>query len=97
VSVKTVRSNDFRIPAAAREALERHEEVLVVSHDRPVFVISSASDHPAGAPMAPRGRRLVDAVALLTRAPFPDGEFGTDLESVRAATGPVPPDPWAPS
>ena len=33
--MKSVHANDVRIPAAAREALDRNEEVLVLSHDRP--------------------------------------------------------------
>ena len=92
--MKTVRANDVRIPAAAREALERHEEVLVVSHDRPAFVIVRASDHRSGGSLSPRGRRMVDAAALLARSPLPDEHLGDDLEAVRASTGPEPQDPW---
>jgi len=95
--VKTIRANDVRIPAEARAALDRHEEVLVVNHGRPALVITSALDHPAGGSAAVRGRPLREAAAMLSRAPLPDEAFEADLEAVRAATGPVPGDPWEPS
>ena len=93
--MKTIRANDVRIPAEARAALSRHEEVLVVNHCRPALIITSAVDHPAGGSAAVRGRPLREAAAMLSRAP--DQAFGADLEAVRAATGPVAGDPWEPS
>ena len=94
--MKTIRANDIRIPAEARAALDRHEEVLVVNHGRPSLVITRAVDHPAGGSVAARGRPLREAAAMLSRAPLPDEALAADLEAVRAATGPVPGDPWEP-
>jgi hypothetical protein len=95
--MKTIRANDVRIPAEARAALDRHEEVLVVNHGRPALVIVSAADHAAAEAAPAPGRPLREAAAMLSRAPLPDEALAADLEAVRAATGPVPDDPWEPS
>lgn len=95
--MKTIRANDVRIPAEARSALDRHEEVLVVNHGRPSLLIVSAVGHPAAGSAVARGRPLHEAVSMLSRAPHPDEAFAADLEAVRAVTGPVPGDPWEPS
>jgi hypothetical protein len=95
VTVTTIPANDVRIPAAAREALARHEAVMVLSHGRPVYVIVNPDVYeaePAGSRI--RGRRLRDAVAILADAPRPDPEFGNDLEAIRKSIGVMPSDPW---
>jgi PHD/YefM family antitoxin component YafN of YafNO toxin-antitoxin module len=96
--VTTIPANDVRIPMAAREALARHEEVMVSSHGRPVFVIVNADDYErASRPATPTGRRgrpLREALAILANAPFPDPDFADDMEAVRASVGSTPADPW---
>jgi hypothetical protein len=87
-----VRANDVRIPAAARRAVARHEEVVVESHGRPTFVIVHPDDRRGGPRR--RGRPLREVLAMLAVAPLPDPVFADDLEAVRASVGPVPPDPW---
>lgn len=91
----TIRAEEVRIPRLAREAVARHEHVLVISHDRPAFVIVHPDDDPSGAHAAPRGRPLREALALLAAGPNPDPNFAEDMEAVRADTGPAPEDPWA--
>jgi hypothetical protein len=91
----TIKAEEVRIPRLAREAVARHEHVLVVSHDRPAFVIVHPDDDPSGARAVPRGRPLREALALLATGPTPDPDFAEDMEAVRADTGPVPEDPWA--
>lgn len=91
----TIRAEEVRIPRLAREAVARHEHVLVISHDRPAFVIVHPDDDPAGAHAVPRGRPLREALALLAAGPAPDPDFAADMEAVRADVGPVPEDPWA--
>jgi PHD/YefM family antitoxin component YafN of YafNO toxin-antitoxin module len=98
IVVTTIPANDVRIPSAAREALARHEPVMVLSHGRPAYVIVSpdaydARRQPLAAPVS-RGRRLRDALEILETAPRPDPQFGDDLEAVRASPGSVPTDPW---
>jgi len=90
----TIRAEEVRIPRRARDAVARHEAVLVVSHERPAYVIVHPDDRPAGS-AARRGRPLRDALALLTAAPLPDPAFADDLESVLADVGSAPDDPWA--
>jgi hypothetical protein len=93
----TIRAEDVRIPRMARDAVARHEHVLVMSHDRPAFVIVHPDDDPAVTLAAPRGRPLREALALLAAGPLPDPDFAQDMEVVRADIGPVPEDPWAQS
>jgi hypothetical protein len=73
----------------------RHEHVLVVSHDRPAFVIVHPDDDLAGVHAVPRGRPLREALALLAAGPAPDPGFAEDMEAVLADVGSVPGDPWA--
>ena len=91
----TIKAEEVRIPRLAREAVARHEHVLVISHGRPAFVIVHPDDDPAGAHAVPRGRPLREALALLTAGPAPDPDFAEDMAAVRADIGPEPEDPWA--
>lgn len=94
----TIAANDVRIPAAAREALARHEAVMVLSHGRPAYVIVTPDTYEAGRrPLHgpnPRGRRLSEALAGLASGPRPDPRFADDLEAVLASIGSIPTDPW---
>jgi hypothetical protein len=93
----TVRAEDVRIPRHAREAVARHEPVVVENRERPVFVIVHPDDSPGTAGPARRGRPLSEALAILAAAALPDPGFAEDMEAVIADAGPVPEDPWAPS
>jgi hypothetical protein len=94
----TIPANDIRIPSVAREALARHEAVMVLSHGRPAYVLvtpdayESGHRPKAGSPSG--GRRLRDALEILAAAPRPDPSFGDDLEAIQASAGPMPADPW---
>jgi PHD/YefM family antitoxin component YafN of YafNO toxin-antitoxin module len=93
----TVPANDVRIPTAVREALARHEPVMVLSHGRPAFLIVSPDAYEGrGRPRATPnvGRPLREALEILAAAPRPDPDFAADLEAVRASVGPLPDDPW---
>ncbi|HLI42170.1 MAG TPA: hypothetical protein VKV35_11075 [Streptosporangiaceae bacterium] len=90
-----IRAEDVRIPRLARDAVARHEHVLVVSHDRPAFVIVHPDDDPGGAHAVRRGRPLREALALLAAGPAADPDFADDMEAIRADIGPAPEDPWA--
>jgi len=90
-----VDANNVRIPAAAREALAQHREVVVLNHGRPVYVIVHRDDYERAMRSVPsRGRRLAEAFEILASAPLPDDAFADDLEAVREAVGAPPPDPW---
>jgi hypothetical protein len=91
----TIKADDVRIPRRAREALARHEEVVVLNRDRPVYVLSNPDDRVRGTAATRRGRPLREAIAVLAGAPLPDRGFGRDLEAIRDSAGPVPEDPWA--
>ena len=98
VPVITVPANDVRIPPAVREAVARHEAVMVLDHGRPAYVIVSPEAYEAGGRPAtrliPGSRRLSDALEIMAAAPSPDPQFADDLEAIRASAGEVPPDPW---
>jgi hypothetical protein len=92
----TVKADEVRIPRRAREAVADHEEVVVLNRERPAFVIVHPDDH--GRTASPRqGRRLEDALALLTHAAPPDPGFAEDMEAVLDSVGAAPSDPWAQS
>ncbi|MEV0061858.1 hypothetical protein [Nocardia sp. NPDC050718] len=89
----TIRAEEARLPRRAKEAVDRHERVVVESHGRPAYVIVHPDEYPDSGRR--RGRSMSEAIRLLTSAATPDPEFGDDLEAVRGAVGPMPEDPWA--
>ena len=92
----TIRAEDVRIPRSAREAVARHEPVTVMNRERPAFVIVHPDDTShAAAPPARCGRRLREALGILSCAALPDPGFADDLEVVLRDVGPAPGDPWA--
>lgn len=88
-------AEEVRIPRRARDALARHEEVVVLNRERPAYVIVNPEDHRAGGGPPRRGRPLRDALALLANAAPPDPAFADDMETVLGTIGPEPSDPWA--
>jgi hypothetical protein len=90
----TIRAEEVRIPRHAREAVARHEQVVVVNHERPAFVIVHPDDS-VGSALARRGRPLREALSMLGGAALPDPEFADDMEAVLTEVGPTPDDPWA--
>jgi hypothetical protein len=90
-----IRAEEVRIPRHAREAVARHEQVVVVSHDRPTFVIIHPEDSAAGSNAGRRGRPLRESLGLLAGAALPDPAFGADMEAMVANVGTGPDDPWA--
>jgi hypothetical protein len=94
----TVDANNVRIPVEAREALAKHEEVVVLHHGQPAYVIVNREDWTRANPKTPgRGRRLDEALEILTSAPLPDPAFGEDMTTIRELAGETPLDPWEPS
>jgi hypothetical protein len=91
----TIRAEEVRIPRHAREAVARHERVVVVNRERPAFVIMHPDDTTVGSPPARPGRPLREALRLLADAALPDPGFADDMEAVLADVGPAPGDPWA--
>ena len=91
----TIRAEEVRIPRHAREAVARHERVVVVNRERPAFVIVHPDDTAAASPTARHGRPLREALGLLAAAALPDPDFADDMEAVLADVGPPPDDPWA--
>ncbi|GAC1574847.1 MAG: hypothetical protein NVS3B18_08480 [Candidatus Dormibacteria bacterium] len=90
----TINADDVRIPRKAREALARHEEVMVLNRDRPVYVLSNPEDRRSASKSMVKGRPLRESIAILTASPLPDDRFGADLEAIRDSIGPMPADPW---
>jgi len=93
--MNTINADDVRIPRRARDAVARHEEVVILNRDRPVYRLSHPDDGAPAAKALRHGRRLREALAILASAPLPDDRFGHDLEALGERIGPMPPDPWA--
>lgn len=94
-TMTTVNAEDVRIPREVREALARHEEVVVLNRERPVYVILSPEDLRRQHLEPGLGRPLGEALALLAGAPLPDEDFERDMRAVLDSVGQMPPDPWA--
>jgi hypothetical protein len=90
-----IRAEEVRIPRRAREAVARHEAVVVLNRERPVYVIVNPQDLPAEARPARRGRPLREALSLLAETASPDAAFADDMEAILARAGRGPADPWA--
>ena len=90
-------AEEVRIPRRAREALARHEEVVVLNRERPAYVIVNPEDHARMGRPPRRGRPLREALGILANAAPPDPSFAADMEKVLGTVGPAPGDPWAPS
>lgn len=91
-AMTTVNAEDVRIPRHVREALARHEEVVVLSHERPVYLILNPQDRHR---QPSQGRQLSEALDLLATAPLPDPGFADDMMAVLDSVGRMPADPWA--
>ena len=93
----TIRAEEVRIPRRAREAVARHEQVVVVNRERPAYLIVHPDDGAAVSRPGRRGRALREALGLLASVAPPDPGFAEDMEAVIRDVGPSPGDPWAPS
>ena len=91
----TLNSDEVRIPRRAREAVARHEQVLVLNRERPVFAIVHPDDVGANGGRS-RGRPVGQIAAALAGVAPPDPDFAADMEAVLAAVGPIPGSPWEP-
>jgi PHD/YefM family antitoxin component YafN of YafNO toxin-antitoxin module len=91
----TIKAEEARIPRRAREAVARHELVVVVNHERPAYVIVHPDDYAQTRQPRRLGRPLGEALELLAMAAPPDAAFAEDMEAVLDEVGPVPDDPWA--
>lgn len=87
----TLSSDEVRIPRRAREAVARHEQVVVLNRERAVLAIVHPDEVAA---TRRRGRRVSEIAAALAGAPAPDPDFGADMEAVRRSVGPMPGSPW---
>jgi hypothetical protein len=94
--VTTINSEEIRIPRRAREAVARHERVVVLNRERPVFAIVHPDDLPLPG-VRRRGRSVGDIASDLAGAASPDSEFGDDMDAVLRSVGPMPGAPWEPS
>jgi hypothetical protein len=90
----SIQADEVRIPRRVREAVSRHEHVVVFNRERPVLAIV----HPDllnPSNTRRRGRPVRDIAAALDGAPVPDAGFAEDMDAVLATVGDVPGDPWA--
>jgi hypothetical protein len=88
-------AQQVRIPRHVREAIARHDRVVVMNRERPAFVIMHPDDAAASSAAARPGRPLREALALLADAALPDPGFAEDMRAVLGDVGPVPEYPWA--
>jgi hypothetical protein len=94
--VATINADQVRIPRSAREAVARHERVVVFNRERPVLAIVHPDDLPAP-PARRRGRPVREIASMLAGAPAPDPGFATDMRDILDSAGSMPEDPWAQS
>lgn len=83
----------MRIPRSAREAIARHEVVVVMNRERPAYVLLNPESQSRGLPLPP-GRPGREVLGLLRTLPAADPEFVEDMEAVLRSVGDVPESPW---
>jgi hypothetical protein len=93
----TIRAEEVRIPRRVRDAVARHEEVVVMNRERPAFVIVHPDDRRDQRPPTRLGRPLRDGLAVLAETALPDPSFADDMVEILGLVGEVIEDPWAPS
>lgn len=93
--VSNVNSDEVRIPRHAREAVARHETVVVFNRERPVVALVHPDDAPASAP-SQRGRNLRSLIKALRALPSPDEAFADDMTDVIRSEDITPENSWAP-
>lgn len=93
MSMASINADRVRIPREVRDAVSRHETVVITSHDRPVYAIVHPDDALVTQPR-PVGRPVRDVIAALRNVPTPDAGFVDDLEEVLQLIGDTPDDPW---
>lgn len=89
----TINADEVRIPRSVRDAVTRHEQVVVLNRERPVLAIVHPDDLPQSSTKR-RGRAVRDIASLLAGAPAPDPDFAKDMEAVLGSVGSAPEDPW---
>ena len=89
----TINADEVRIPRSVRDAVGRHEQVVVLNRERPVLAIVHPDDLPHFGTRR-RGRAVREIAALLAGVPAPDPDFAKDMDAVLDSVGPVPEDPW---
>lgn len=89
----SIQSDEVRIPRRVREAVSRHEHVVVLNRERPVLAIVHPDDVARSA-IRRRGRPVGQIAAELAGAPAPDPDFAQDMDAVVASIGDVSTDPW---
>lgn len=94
--VSSISSDEVRIPRHARDAIARHETVVVFNRERPVVALVHPDDASANA-ASPRRRSLRSVADALRALPAPDAAFADDMTEVMRSEGTMPEDPWAPS
>jgi hypothetical protein len=92
----TVRADEVRIPRRVREAVGRHEQVVVLNRERPVLAIIHPDDLVRWGAKS-HGRSIREIASELAGAPRPDPDFAADMEAVLRSVGATPEDPWEPS
>jgi hypothetical protein len=76
-----IKAEEVRIPRRTREAVDHHEEVVVLNRERPAYVIVHPDDYGRSV-ASRRGRPLREALALLAQSAPPDPAFVEDMEAV---------------
>ena len=91
--MSSISGDEVRIPRHAREAVARHETVVVFNRERAVLALVHPDD--ARPSSTSQGRPVRAITAILESLPPPDPAFADDLTEVLRSVGPVPEDPWA--
>lgn len=89
----SIKADEVRIPRRVREAVSRHEPVVVLNRERPVLAIVHPDEVMEGGTVR-RGRPVREIAAGLAGAPAPDPDFVKDMDAVLGSVGDMPEDPW---
>lgn len=87
-------AEEVRIPKKAREALLRHEKVVVLSHERPILAIVNIDDIQSDRSVGHFEKSFGVILNELRNIPFPDRDYFKELKDINEHQDLLPRDPW---
>ncbi len=87
-------AEDIRIPKIAREAILRHEKVIVSSHEYPILAILNIDDIGTDNNYDQVGKSFGAILNELKNIPLPDEGYFKELANINVSQEFSPTNPW---
>ncbi len=87
-------AESIRIPKEAREAVLRHETVIISSHEHPILALVNVDDIQGKGGLDQVGKPFGAIVNELANIALPDLEYFEDLKNINCLQEQSPLNPW---